>query len=390
MLRPIISRAAPRLFTAARLQPQLFTPLTLARAVHRPRSPNLSARHPPPSPPLRAPEPEHEDPTYEQHHMKFHDRPMPESRESTPGIWIVIAFGLVAVPVSLALNFPSRMLPPVPDPEYLRYLSRRPLTAEVWREHTWDAIQMLGFRMRRGEYYALLREDFTFSPLAYMGIELGNENRRRLLAGKELVETPWRWWTWGTYMFAHAIPMHLAFCLMAMGSLVPMMTLVYGAPRTIALFVGGGVGAAALVCEMEMLKHGKLRSSEVIQVVEFVGEDGQRKFTAMAKPGMQSVITANMGSSSGLMALMTVSAITMPQMKWGVLFLPWQFGARSMLGALVVWDVLGTAGIVPNFGIGHVGHLCGDVVGVLLYVLWLRRLPASRVMKQVRQTMGYR
>jgi len=92
-----------------------------------------------------------------------------------------------------------------------------------------------------------------------------------------------------------------------------------------------------------------------------------------------------------LMAMFLVSAWTMPQLKWTLMFIPYGIPSRVLMGALLAWDVAGAMGWdLVGRGIGHMGHLGGDVMGVVLYALWLRRLPVSKYLTVVRKTQGYK
>lgn len=169
--------------------------------------------------------------------------------------------------------------------------------------------------------------------------------------------------------------------------------------RALGIFAVGGIGTAALDCTIEAAMHkSDFQERTAVQMVKrkLVVEDStgfRQERTAMSiepAPGLVGVFSQNVGSSGALMAMISIVAIAIPQSKWGLMFIPYSMAARTMYGGLVAFDVAGVLGITPNMGIGHMGHLCGDVMGVLIYVLWLKRLPVSLIMKRMRKDAGFR
>ncbi|KAA8911378.1 hypothetical protein FN846DRAFT_774106 [Sphaerosporella brunnea] len=213
------------------------------------------------------------------------------------------------------------------------------------------------------------------------------------LAGQQHSEK-WRWWTWGTYMFLHGSPVHLLCCTVAMTSIFRLLVPAFGAARVVTAWALSGVGAAAITTHVEVYRHGDaVRRGEgtaiVLREVQLpTGEVAVRQVLT-ADPAYKAMFASNMGSSAGLMGLMSVVAIAMPQTTWGLLFLPMEVPSRTIFAGLLAFDAAGVAGVIPDLGIGHLGHLSGAAVGALLYALWLRRLPASRHLWRLRRSGGY-
>jgi len=310
------------------------------------------------------------------------------------GRGFLVLFALMAAPITFAFQFPTRMLPPTPDPPHLQHLSKKPLTLGTWVSSPWQSFQLLMFRLRRGEYVQTLPKHFSFKPLNYLGLSSEPNDLLKLALGKGGVPEQWRWWTWGTYMFAHGGIFHFGFCFVAASSLVPMFAAQYGVARSLAFFFGSGIGAAALGCQVENYLHGQdVKDGKGIQIVQretTMPNGTQATVNGLTPaPGYNRMFDSNIGSSAALMAMFMTTAIAMPQSKWGLMFMPFTVGARPMVGALVAWDLAGALGYTPDMGVAHVVHLCGDIVGLLMYALWLRRLPASRLMAWCRKREGF-
>jgi len=300
---------------------------------------------------------------------------------------LLILFTMLALPVTILFQFPTRTLPPVPDPPELQHLSHTPLTARMWLTSPLTSLQLFSFRLRRAEYLETIRRHFSFSPLNYMGYD--REGNRE----------PWRWWTWGTYMFAHGSILHFGGCFFAMSSILPLLTPQYGVVHTLGLFAAGGVGAAAATCITESIRHGQeIREGKGTQLVTkrlkvatSTGQTIEKDVQLLSPaPGMEKVFSTNIGSSGGLMAMLTVIAIAMPATNWGLIFIPVRIPARTLFAGLVTWDTVSAFGWFPDLGIGHVGHLGGDVIGMLAYMLVFRKLPIGRMLTYVRKQQGFR
>jgi len=203
-------------------------------------------------------------------------------------------------------------------------------------------------------------------------------------------------------MFAHGGLLHYVFCAVAMSSIVPVLASRFGTLRTASVFLGGGVGAAGLESAYEMLRHGDrvkggksaglTVTTEIVTATDAAGRSRERMVRRpVPEPGLEGMFSPHIGSSGGLMAMFLVSAWTMPQLKWTLMFIPYGIPSRVLMGALLAWDVAGAMGWdLVGRGIGHMGHLGGDVMGVVLYALWLRRLPVSKYLTVVRKTQGYK
>jgi membrane associated rhomboid family serine protease len=383
MFQPLLrSRGAPLLRSSRLLRLNDLTPLTAIRTAAHRRTPLRPRPAPivvePPRPPPEIPN--------DWRRIEAESYPEEEDNDADAKACnrLMFLFLLIAVPSTLAIQFPTRLLPPVPDPPELSYLSGKPLNLGTWIRHPWDAAQILVFRLRRGEYVKPIRDHMSFSAFNYMELPLPGQTEAE----------KWRWWTWGTYLFLHGSPVHLFCCTVAMHSLVRLLVPQYGVRRIVALWAGSGIGAAAITTKLEVWRHGEaVKRGEGIQVEIRqarlpTGERVAQKVVSV-DPVYKHMFAANLGSSAGLMGLMSVVAVTMPQTTWGLLFLPMQIPSRFIFSGLITWDLLCSLGILPEMGIAHEGHLAGAAVGMLLYAAWMRRLPVSHALWRLRKKQGY-
>ena len=120
---------------------------------------------------------------------------------------------------------------------------------------------------------------------------------------------------------------------------------------------------------------GLVEQTVVLEVADKLGRVPQKEVKTMQPaPGLAKIYTSTIGSSGGIMSLFSLLAVALPSKKIGVL------SVRVVWGGLVAFDVLGAMGKLPTEGIAHGGHLAGDVIGILCYILWLRRTPPSKML----------
>lgn len=154
---------------------------------------------------------------------------------------------------------------------------------------------------------------------------------------------------------------------------MPLLASRYGTLRLGALLVGGGVGSGVLTCLHEWWAHGK-EAEEIMWKLRSINGTPQMVHVT---DNLRGMFAAHVGSSGGLMAMLMVVAAVAPESRWGLMLLPFSVPARVMAGAMVTWDLAGAMGWggewMKALGIGHTGHLAGDIVGLLLYAVWLRR-----------------
>lgn len=124
----------------------------------------------------------------------------------------------------------------------------------------------------------------------------------------------------------------------------------------------------------EAAKEGTISVREAMNAIAGVVIKQSDPMESLEPEARRAVFSKHLGSSGALMAGLVVTAITMPGTRWTLMFIPVGIPVRVMMGLLVGWDV---SGVVWNWGmnISHTGHLWGDAMGLVLYAVWLRRVP---------------
>lgn len=266
--------------------------------------------------------------------------------------------------------FPNPVLPPCADPKELQRYSNTPLS-EIRTTKPFVALQLFVFRLRRGEYRRWVSENFAYKPYNWLNSE-----------------QPTRWWTSVTSIFSHGGLFHFGFCAIAANSLISIICPVIGPLQTAGLFLGSGIGGILLDAGARKLllpQNVADNPKELFVVAEAPKPHPVTGKLFMAKqlvpkPEYESMFMNYLGSSGGLMGMLTASAILAPRSSWQLMFIPIPIRAPYMVGGLVAWDLAGALGVWKD-DIGHWGHLAGDVMGLLLYMVWLRRMPTVQIYK---------
>ncbi|ESZ94538.1 hypothetical protein SBOR_5081 [Sclerotinia borealis F-4128] len=70
-----------------------------------------------------------------------------------------------------------------------------------------------------------------------------------------------------------------------------------------------------------------------------------------------------LGASGALFALVGAFALQHPDAKFQIMFIPYSFAAQELLGAMMLFDLLGVFGAFKSIRLGHAAHLSGAILG---------------------------
>lgn len=177
-----------------------------------------------------------------------------------------------------------------------------------------------------------------------------------------------------TYNFSHSSPMHLIFCYISLGVFLPDMAKAFGPGRTTALFLAGGTMAGLIHCYFEKFTNPLSKydprpgANNPPQLIESINA----MEPAVAQKYAKEFYGNGLGSSSAIIALGTLYCIISPALEVSIMFLPIGIPIRLMIAGLASFDAYGYFIKDPGLGIGHGGHLAGNVAGLILYATLFR------------------
>lgn len=279
-------------------------------------------------------------------------------------------------------SFPNTMLPEVLYPDDLQKY-RRVKLKYIAQENPLAAARIFWLRLQRGEYKQWIMDNFALVPIKF-------------LVPAEGETMPW--WTVITSMFHHGSVGHNIGCITAAYTLIGQSVgPVVGPVRALAAWFVISVAANLLdlgllkITKQAALERGEHRELIPMTVQKRNPETGE-KFLATemhVKPEFRSALLYHLGSSGGLMGLMTITAFMSPGMMFGIPLVKWfSFTARSFAGVVIGFDIMGATGLLGNTGIGHWAHLFGDLAGAIVWFVWFKKLPNVKMWQKTKFYRG--
>ncbi|KAM0179079.1 hypothetical protein ACHAPC_008139 [Botrytis cinerea] len=71
-----------------------------------------------------------------------------------------------------------------------------------------------------------------------------------------------------------------------------------------------------------------------------------------------------LGASGAIFALIGAFAMQHPEAQFQIMFIPYPFAAQELLGAAMLFDLLGVCGAYKTLRLGHAAHLSGALMGL--------------------------
>lgn len=296
---------------------------------------------------------------------------------------ILVAYVIIGVfaTVTAIRAFPIKMFQEVQYPHDL-YKYRDVKLGYIWDEDPLAAIRVFWTRFRKGDYKWWIVTNFSMQPT-------------KILVPKEGESVPW--WTVMTSLLQHSSGLHLLSNSIAAYTLIGQSVApVVGPAIAVAAWLGCGVGGALLelgwlrIVKQDALKNGEHLKYIPVEVQKRDPGSGEKYMVTEMhpKPEYRHAVQMHVGSSGGLMGLLMITGLMSPGMQLGVPFLPIHFSVRTFAALVLGWDVAGEAGLWGDDGVNHLGHLAGDLVGVLIWFGVLRKMPNIKVWQKTRFFRG--
>ncbi|KAF8445443.1 hypothetical protein BDZ91DRAFT_803632 [Kalaharituber pfeilii] len=212
-------------------------------------------------------------------------------------------------------------------------------------------------------------------------------------------------WTAITSAFMHSSIIHLICCYVVLRTLTPDLAFKYGNKRFVGLYFAGAALGGFLQGFTEYLVNpaSKMTAKEVRMKLfskhsDLPKDEKQTLARYFQKAVGSSVALAAIEGNSHLNIVQyftgfeilvncklmiftligVVTALSVPHLRVSVMFLPIAFPIRTAMAGLCAFDFIGEFLYNPGFNIGHGGHLAGYAAGMLLWLLWFRRVPPTQ------------
>ena len=176
-------------------------------------------------------------------------------------------------------------------------------------------------------------------------------------------------------MFMHANFQHLAFNMLTLFFLGPIVEQTLGAKRFLQLYFLAGLGAVVLHMGINWVEYSSLASQLDPAMVAEIQQKGlsilQSGRNYSGEPGNFNYVLNGsiLGASGAVYGVLVAFATMYPNMKLMLLFPPIPVAAKYLaIGLVAIGLFSGVTGYQP--GIAHWGHLGGAVVGFVLIRIW--------------------
>ncbi|KAL7273589.1 hypothetical protein RUND412_003540 [Rhizina undulata] len=194
------------------------------------------------------------------------------------------------------------------------------------------------------------------------------------------------WWTLITHQFSHTGLFHFLFGYIALKSFAPALATMYGAGRTVGVLLASGTMAGALNILYYKLQnpYASLTEAELNRLLHAKKPDGT-KF--VEDRDFRLILSPHLGSSGAIVGMVTICALIAPALQVNLMFIPYGIAIRNCVLGFAAFDL---GGVFYDYGLGiaHIGHLGGNIAGLLLYLFWLRRIPSRYILTFTKKAGG--
>lgn len=196
-------------------------------------------------------------------------------------------------------------------------------------------------------------------------------------------------WQYVSHMFMHGSIMHILFNMLALWMFGSALEGVLGKSRFIFFYFACGIGAALIYNAInyykfnevyQLLVNSGISSAEISSMIQ------QQVYppsvlTEQQAGKMLDIFHAPMvGASGAIYGILVAYALTFPNNKLMIIFIPYPVAAKYFVPALIGLDLFsGVTGFsIFGGGVAHFAHVGGAIIGLLLMLFWGKRLSKER------------
>ena len=196
-------------------------------------------------------------------------------------------------------------------------------------------------------------------------------------------------WQYVSHMFMHGSIMHLLFNMLALWMFGSALEGILGKSRFTFFYFACGIGAALIYNAINyyqfnevysLLANSGISSAEISSMIQ------QQVYppsvlTEQQAGKMMNIYHAPMvGASGAIYGILVAYALTFPNNKLMIIFIPYPVAAKYFVPALIALDLFsGVTGFsIFGGGVAHFAHVGGAIIGFLLMLYWGKRLAKER------------
>lgn len=194
-----------------------------------------------------------------------------------------------------------------------------------------------------------------------------------------------RIWQFVTHMFMHGSFSHIAFNMFGLFIFGTHLEKLWGVKRFLIFYFLSGLGAGLIYTGINVYEFGTFidflnsRNVSPNAIQSFL--EGRSNIPYLTEDEMSTFYnlynTPMLGASGALYGVITAFALTFPDAKMMMIFLPVPIAAKYFVPALLLIDLFsGLTGFsLFGGGIAHFAHIGGAIIGFLLMMYWRKQFP---------------
>ena len=196
-------------------------------------------------------------------------------------------------------------------------------------------------------------------------------------------------WQYITHMFMHGSLSHLLFNMFALWMFGTQLERVLGKSRFTFFYFACGIGAALIYTAVNhfqfndvysILLNAGVNSTEISEMIQQQVYP-PKIFSADQASTLLNIYHAPMvGASGAIYGVLVAYALTFPNAKLMLLFIPYPIAAKYFVPVLIGIDLFsGVTGFsLFGGGVAHFAHVGGAIIGFILMILWRNHLKRNQ------------
>ena len=197
------------------------------------------------------------------------------------------------------------------------------------------------------------------------------------------------YWQLVTNMFMHGGLMHLLFNMYALWAFGSPLEAMWGTNKFLVFYFLSGIGAGLIYTLVNYFMFNSIfqdltsTGMSSAEILSTIGAD-QHKLSSLSDTRLIEIYqlfnTPAVGASGAIYGVLVAFAITYPNAKLALIFLPVPIAAKYFIPILVGLDLFSGVTGFPIFGggIAHFAHIGGALIGFLLMWYWKSRTSSQQ------------
>jgi membrane associated rhomboid family serine protease len=178
-------------------------------------------------------------------------------------------------------------------------------------------------------------------------------------------------WQIITYMFMHGGLLHIAFNMLGLFFLGPMLEHTMGSKRFLQYYFITGVGALLIQWLVQAVEVHSLIGSFIIPQGDFSLYGGQPVFEKLAEIYNVPVL----GASGAIFGLAVALAMLYPNVELYIMFIPVPVKAKYAVTGYILIELFSGVGQFSGDNVAHFAHLGGALFGFIMIKYWRMQRP---------------